>query len=83
VDCPPSLEEVMSAIAPKYEDALVVVDLHGSTGNAYYILGKTVAELTAAGATEDERDTYQEDATSSDYEHLLAVTREWVTLVTV
>jgi hypothetical protein len=68
---------------PKYADALVVVDLVGSTGNAFYILGATGRALKDAGASPLECSQYQEDATSSDYEHLLAVTREWVTLVTV
>jgi hypothetical protein len=67
----------------RYPEAIVAYEPTGPTGNAYYILGMAERQLLKAGATKDECEEYLADAMSDDYEHLLAVTREWVTLIEV
>lgn len=53
-------------------------DLQGPEGNAYWILGKVDKALYRAGIEKAERDKFHEEATSSDYDHLLATVRSWV-----
>lgn len=59
----------------------VDVELLGHDGNAFYILGAVDRELRRAGVSQEERDSYREEATSGDYDHLLAVTEQWVNIV--
>jgi len=54
------------------------VKLVGEDGNAFAILGRVIKALKRAGYTEEEIKQYRKDATSGDYDHLLAVTLEWV-----
>ncbi len=54
------------------------VKLIGEDGNAFLILGRVTSALKRAGYTEEEREQYYTEATSKDYDHLLAVTAEWV-----
>jgi hypothetical protein len=56
------------------------VKLIGKDGNAFYILGATIKALREAGM-EAEAEQYQKEATSGDYNHLLAVTMEYVDVV--
>ena len=42
----------------------------GPSGNAYWILGKTIIALKESGHA-DKVDEYQKDATSGNYRHLL------------
>ena len=53
------------------------VKLIGEDGNAFAILGKVSKALKKAGLTEEAK-KYMEEATSGDYNHLLAVTMEYV-----
>lgn len=59
-------------------DTDVVIDLSGPDGNAFVVLGKMRRALQAAGATDAELGKFKSEATSSDYNHLLATCREWV-----
>lgn len=47
-------------------------DLSGPGGNAYAVLGRAFEALRAAGADQARIDAFKTEATSSDYEHLLA-----------
>ena len=51
----------------------------GPSGNAFWILGKTIIALKESGYA-DKVDEYQKDATSGNYRHLLNVTRRYVNL---
>ena len=51
----------------------------GPTGNANWILGMTIRALKETGHA-DKVDGYYKDATSSNYRHLLNVTRRYVNL---
>ncbi len=53
------------------------VQLVGEDGNAFAIMGKVSKALKRAGFR-DEAKKYQEEAMSGDYNHLLAVTMEYV-----
>jgi hypothetical protein len=59
-------------------DAMVEIDLSGPDGNAFAILGRVKKALQAAGASHEEIRAFREQATSGDYNHLLAVCEEWV-----
>lgn len=56
----------------------VEVDLVGEDGNAYSILGRVQKAMRRAGVPRNEIDAYIKEATSGDYNHLLATTIEWV-----
>lgn len=64
-------------------DVLVVVDLAGPSGNAYFLLGRVQAALERAGASDEAIRDYVTEATSGDYDNLLAVTRRYVNLEVV
>ena len=52
--------------------------LVGINGNAYSIMGYVRAAMDDANMTNDDIDAYIKDATSSDYNHLLAVSCEMI-----
>jgi hypothetical protein len=60
------------------EGAKVVVKLVGEDGNAFSILGRVSKALRRAGMPEKATE-YLARATAGDYDHLLAVTLEYVT----
>ena len=63
----------------KYPD--VEVELLGQDGNAYAILGAVRRAMRRHNVDEDEIEMYLEEAKSGDYDNLLAVTQEYVTVV--
>ena len=58
----------------------IKVRLIGQDGNAFAILASVNGALKKAGVEKPERDAYFAEATSGDYEHLLAVTTRWVSV---
>jgi len=56
----------------KTVDKSVVLDLVGTNANAFAIMGKFSSEARKQGWTKEEVDLVLEEATSSDYDHLLA-----------
>jgi len=60
------------------EGAKVAVKLVGEDGNAFSILGRVSRALRRAGMPE-KAEEYLARATAGDYDHLLAVTLEYVT----
>lgn len=64
---------------PLYPHAEIEIDLTGPDGNAFYILGAASKALKAAGATKEQIAAYNDQATSGDYNNLLAATARWVT----
>ena len=58
---------------PEVEVALV-----GEDGNAFSILGRVQKAMRRAGVPAGEIDAYLDEATSGDYDHLLATTMEYV-----
>ncbi|EAL5442277.1 hypothetical protein CWD68_00980 [Campylobacter jejuni] len=56
----------------------IYVKLAGEDGNAFSILAKVVTALKKAGVSKEEINKFKEEATSSDYTHLLSVVMEWV-----
>ena len=55
----------------------IKVQLIGEDGNAFCILGKVTKALRKAGRN-DLADQYYKEATTGDYDHLLAITQEYV-----
>ena len=55
-----------------------VVKLIGEDGNAFAIMGKVVKAMKRTGYSQDEIKDYQAKAMSGDYNHLLAVTMDFV-----
>ena len=60
---------------PKYPD--ITVQLTGKDGNAFYILGICLRAMRRAGLSQGERDAFQAEATSGNYDHLLATCMKW------
>jgi len=60
---------------PKYPN--IRVKLIGEDGNAFAILGRVKRALKRGGVPQAEINQYFEEATSGDYNHLLATTMEW------
>jgi hypothetical protein len=56
----------------------VKVRLVGEDGNAFFILGRVRGALKKGGATAAELDEFTAEATSGDYNHLLATVMRWV-----
>jgi hypothetical protein len=55
---------------PKFPQ--VKVKLSGTDGNAFFILGRVVAAAKKAKVPQDDIDAFEKDATSGDYDNLLA-----------
>ena len=55
---------------PKYPD--ITLQLTGKDGNAFNILGICLQAMRRAGLSQEERDAFQAEATSGNYDHLLA-----------
>lgn len=66
--------------APKYAVS-ISLDFAGPGGNAFAILGQVRRALFVAGASEEECKAFYDEATSGDYDNLLAVVRKWVHVV--
>lgn len=66
----------MTTATVKYPQASV--RLVGEDGNAFSILGRVSRALREAGVPKDERDKFQAEATSGDYDHLLQTVMRWV-----
>ena len=60
---------------PKYPN--IRVKLIGGDGNAFAILGQVKRALKRGGVPQAGINQYIEEATSGDYNHLLATTMEW------
>ncbi len=60
----------------KYPD--VHVKLVGEDGNAFAILGRVMKALRKAGVPKEERDKFNAEATSGDYDFLLMTVQKWV-----
>lgn len=55
----------------------VAVHLVGEDGNAFAIIGRTLRAMRRAGWSQADRMRYTSEATSGDYNHLLAVTLDY------
>lgn len=60
----------------KYPD--VSVRLVGEDGNAFAILGRVQKALRRANVPDAELKAFMDEATASDYNHLLATAMRWV-----
>jgi hypothetical protein len=61
---------------PKYPN--VTVRLIGTDGNAAAIIGKVQGALRRAKVPPDEIKRFQDEATSGDYDNVLATAMRWV-----
>ena len=50
----------------------VRVRITGTDGNAFFILGRVASAVRRAGVSDDDIEKFHEEATSGDYDHLLA-----------
>lgn len=56
----------------------VKVQLVGEEGNAFAILGRVARAMRRAGVSPEEIKAFNSEATSGDYDHLLATVMQWV-----
>ena len=59
----------------------VEVQLTGVDGNAFAILGAVQRSLKKAGVDVEVSNEFLDEATSGDYDHLLATVMRWVKVV--
>jgi hypothetical protein len=59
----------------------VTVPLSEIDGNAFSIMGAVTKAMQRAGVSKEEQGLYFKEATSGDYNQLLATTMEWVEVV--
>lgn len=75
--CEPEKETAAEQITgPKYPD--LKVQLTGSDGNAFMIMGKVSKALRRHGVSREEIDQFQEESMSGDYDNLLSTAMRWV-----
>jgi len=55
----------------------ITIPMNGEDGNAFAILGRVNREMRRAGLTAEERTEFIAEATSGDYNHLLATVMKW------
>jgi hypothetical protein len=53
------------------------LQLSGKDGNAFFILYRAMQTLEKAGYSKEDVKAYEAEATSGDYDNLLAVTMRW------
>ena len=58
----------------------IEVDLVGQDGNAFVVLGTVSRAMRRAGVSSEEINSFYDEATSGDYDHLLSTCMEWVTV---
>jgi hypothetical protein len=63
-------------MVPKYPD--ITVQLTGTDGNAYALLGRVSRALRRAGVCQAERDIFMQEATQGNYAELLQTIMRWV-----
>ena len=56
----------------------IEVDLVGTDGNAFALIGKVRQALKANGVSKQEIDDFIKEATSGNYNHLLQTCMKWV-----
>lgn len=64
--------------AAKYPE--VHVQLSGVDGNAFLILGRVQRKMREAGVSKEEISAFVDEATSGDYDALLATVARWVSI---
>lgn len=70
------MEKTNEVRYPEIEVALI-----GADGNAFAILGAVSKALRRAGVSKEEIDEFRSEATSGDYDALLATAMRWVEVV--
>lgn len=63
---------------PKYPH--VTVELSGEDGNAFMIIGRVARALRRAGVADPIVKQFSDDATSGDYDNVIATAMKWVTV---
>ena len=63
----------------KYPD--ITVELSGTDGNAFAILGKVKKALSRGGVPPEEVSAFFAEATSGDYDHLLQTCMKYVEVI--
>lgn len=63
---------------PKHPD--ITVQLVGTDGNAFAVLGTMRRALQRGGVPADQVAAFMAEAMSGDYDHLLATCTQWVTV---
>jgi hypothetical protein len=56
----------------------VEVKLVGEDGNAFFMIGRTIAALRKGGATTEQVNEFQTEAMSGDYDNVIQTIMRWV-----
>lgn len=71
-------DDIKAKSSPRYPE--VVCKLVGENGNAFNLLAIVGSGLYRAGVPQEDRDRFTREATSGNYDHLLATCMKWVTV---
>ncbi len=63
----------------RYPHVVVEIPDSGPDANAFGIMARVRKALRRAGVSQEEIDTYVNEAKAGDYDHLLNVTERWIT----
>ena len=66
----------MSNAVVKYPN--INIQLTGGDGNAFMVIGKVAKAMRQAKIPKEEITSFQQEAMSGDYDHLLATAMKWV-----
>lgn len=58
----------------------IEIELTGSDGNAFSVLGHVRSSMRRAGINSSEIQAFTTEATSGDYDHLLQTVMKWVSV---
>lgn len=75
-----NIKDSESSLASGCKYPHIKVRLTGSDGNAFAVLGKVRDALRKAKVQEEEIQKFSDEATSGDYNNLLATCMKWVTV---
>jgi hypothetical protein len=66
-------------MVPKYPD--IIVELMGTDGNAFAVLGKVTQALRRADLPKDVCEAFRQEATAGNYDALLQTVMRWVDVI--
>lgn len=79
-DYDPERGFVADARAPQVRHPEIVVELTGSDGNAFAVMGAVRRAMRRGGVPTAEIEEYTAESTSGDYDNLLQTAMRWVTV---
>jgi hypothetical protein len=71
----------MTTTNPGVKYPAITVELTGTDGNAFAVMGAVKKALQRAGVSQEEVSKYVAESTAGDYDNLLRVAMRWVDVI--